>query len=220
MPTLDTQQNMLAEFHAALPVMATALSTLDGNIWRVTRESRDAEDGRFTWYGEIGTEAGDALSLSIDTHKGRVTVSGVYGPMPDGRRWIPRDSRIEIDSPTMAFARGPQVIAREIARRFLGQYREALAAYRARLAESTAFRSGVQTLHDELVRLSAGALQPDTRSDKAADERRIRLYHVAGVSYGDLRICSGNSVRLECSIDADTARRFVQMLAVHTAVSS
>lgn len=191
--------------------IARELTKIDATSWRI----KPCEDEGQTYHypPRLISDQGDSLSLLLDDHKRRVAISGNYGQTLDGRVWRPRDARLEDESPSMDGAKTDAQIAADIKRRFLRAYRVCLEAYRESIEASRVYRNGIEALHDELVTLSRGALAPDSRTDRARNpERTISLYHVKGISYGDLRICSADSVRLECSISPDLARKFVAML--------
>ncbi len=154
------------------------------------------------------------LSLGLDEYKRRVTVYATYGPMPDGRRWMPRDRvRDAVDpAPTISADKAPDLIAKDIGRRFLPDYRKYLDLYRADVADATAFRAATSALFDDIVALGNGWIKPNTRNDERSTERTASLSDAPGINYGDLRV-SGDSVRIEVSTTPEFAKRFAALLA-------
>jgi hypothetical protein len=167
----------------------------------------------------IRNASGERFWLGVDDYKRRVTVHGTCGPMPDGRTWIPRDRvRDAVDpSPTISADKAPEHIARDIARRFLPDYRKYLALYRSDVADATAFRNQTASLFDELVSLGNGWLKPDQRTDDRGTERTARLYNTPGISYGDIRV-SGDHVRIQVSVTPEFAKRFATLLGAFVEV--
>ena len=156
---------------------------------------------------------GERFWLGLDEYKRRVTVHGTYGTMPDGRMWIPRDRvRDAVDpAPTISADKAPDLIAKDIGRRFLPDYRKYLDLYRADVADATAFRAATSSLFDEIVALGNGWIKPNTRNDERSTERTASLYDAPGINYGDLRV-SGDSVRIEVSATPEFAKRFAALL--------
>ena len=161
--------------------------------------------------------SGERFWLGVDDYKHRVTVHSTYGPMPDGRMWIPRDRvRDAVDpSPTISADKAPDHIARDIFRRFLPDYRKYLALYWADVADATAFRCKTASLFDELVALGNGWIKADAQNDARSAERTASLYNAPGINYGSLRV-SGDHVRIEVSVTPAFAKRFAALFAAFT----
>ncbi len=162
----------------------------------------------------LSNTRGERFSLGLDDYKRRVTVYATYGTMPDGRRWVPRDRvRDAVDpAPTISADKAPDLIAKEIGRRFLPDYRTYLDLYRADVADATAFRAATSALFDDIVALGNGWIKPNTRNDERSTERTASLYDAPGITYGELRV-SGDSVRIELSATPEFAKRFAALLA-------
>lgn len=79
----------------------------------------------------------------------------------------------------MAATKPPKLIAADILRRFLVDYRALLVEYRQQFDRDTAYRGQTTTLFDELVTLSKGWIQPD-RVDGRSSDRSGRLYGAPG----------------------------------------
>ncbi len=162
----------------------------------------------------LNNTRGERFSLGLDDYKRRVTVYATYGTMPDGRRWMPRDRvRDAVDpAPTISADKTPDLIAKDIGRRFLPDYRKYLDLYRADVADATAFRAATSALFDDIVALGNGWITPNTRNDERSTERTASLSDAPGINYGDLRV-SGDSVRIELSATPEFAKRFAALLA-------
>jgi hypothetical protein len=106
----------------------------------------------------------------------------------------------------------PEHIARDIARRFLPDYKKYLALYRADVADATAFRCKTASLFDELVALGNGWIKADAQNDVRSAERTASLYNAPGINYGSLRV-SGDHVRIEVSVTPAFAKRFAALFA-------
>jgi hypothetical protein len=192
-----------------VPAIVAALAKLEPDAgWTL-----EPTEGRYP-NPAIRNASGERFWLGVDDYKHRVTVHSTYGPMPDGRLWIPRDRvRDAVDpSPTISADKAPDQIARDIARRFLPDYRKYLALYRSDVAAAIAFRNETASLFDELISLGNGWIKPDQRTDSRTAECTARLYNAPGISYGDLRV-SGSHVRIELSVTPEFAKRFATLLA-------
>jgi len=217
--TLATYADRAAWRHAfcttTAPAIVAALATLEPDAgWSL--EPGDVNEMRYH-NPAICNPNGERFWLSVDEYKHRVTVHSTYGPMPDGRLWIPRDRvRDAVDvSPTIGADKAPEHIARDIARRFLPDYRKYLALYRADVAEATAFRCKTASLFDELVALGNGWIKADAQNDPRSAERTASLYNAPGINYGSLRL-SGDHVRIEVSVTPAFAKRFAALFAAFT----
>jgi len=197
---------------ATAPAIAGALATREPEAgWLL--EAPDTDADRYH-NPAIGNASGERFWLSVDEPTHRLTVHGTYGTMPDGRMWMPRERvRDAVDpSPTMSADKPADQIARDIARRFLPDYRKHLALFRADVAGATAFRNKTASLFDELVALGNGWIKADALNDARSTERTASLYNAPGITYGNLRV-SGDHVRIEVSVTADFAKRFAALFA-------
>ena len=197
---------------ATAPAIVGALARLEPEAgWSL--EAPDADADRYH-NPAVSSACGERFWLSVDEYQRRLTVHGTYGTMPDGRMWMPRDRvRDAVDpSPTMSADKPADQIARDIARRFLPDYRQHLAQFRADVADAIAFRNRTASLFDELVALGNGWIKADARHDARSTERTASLYNAPGISYGNLRV-SGDSVRIEVSVSPEFAKRFAALLA-------
>jgi hypothetical protein len=200
-----------------VPAIVAGLATLEPDAgWSL--EVADVNESRYH-NPAIGNPKGERFWLGLDEYKHRLTVHSTYGQMPDGRMWIPRDRvRDAVDpSPTIGADKPAEQIARDIARRFLPDYRKYLALYRADVADATAFRCKTASLFDELVALGNGWIKADAQNDVRSAERTASFYNAPGINYGSLRV-SGDHVRIEVSVTPEFARRFAALFAASGAL--
>lgn len=119
---------------------ARVASCLDG--WTYDFEASHEEPGvkgyrRPLWQAKL--HGGNGGKLGISLSDGRVKVSGYYSHAKGAPYGLPKSAPNPI---TIAEKRGPEMIAREIKRRFLPAYLEALAEAGAEKAKTEAYASG------------------------------------------------------------------------------
>lgn len=190
------------------PQIATHLLRLEPRKgWELKISEHEYDNPHFTALDN------EDIYLAVDDYKRRVTVGGIYGRLPNGYTWIPRDGGVTCPAPTLSADKDPAIIARDILHRFIRDYRACLSIYRERCQEMQARRDEVAELADQLVRVGRDVLSPQT--DVYQRDTGTRTIHfrqdVAGVSYGSLAV-SSNYVRAELTMDGETAQRFVRML--------
>lgn len=139
------------------------------------------------------------LRVNEYRHEGKVTIGTAY---PDG--WLTVYNR-DIEDPTIYVSRdrGPQVIAREITRRFLPKYLANLATLTERVDGHNAHEAGKADLAAELRALAAG---PGMQSNFFPNQ-----VHIPGA--GRLDVQGPDYVYVESmTLSAEGARRFIALL--------
>lgn len=192
------------------PQIAIQLQALEpAKGWHLEQTEDD------NWGPRYLSNDGERFSIYLNEHKKRLDVSGTYGQTPDGRQWIPRDSNVTDERPSIGAERTPEAIARDIARRFLKPYRVCLEVYRERCTEQARYFKATADLAREIIDASGGTLKQEKRHPHNNDQGELRLDFVGypqGVSYGYIRV-SEKWVRLEgVSGNAEFGRKFATFL--------
>lgn len=177
-------------------LVGKVLEELEDGTW----ELNEAEHGRF--YLHCPALEGSGLDLSLS--KGRVVVHGFASAAP--RAW-----RVEMPQITVAATRGPEVIAREIERRLLPRYREALQAAMAEQREFDAHERAVQVQAQQLAAIIGEDM--DTYHS-TTDPLICRYQRLPKGTLATLQLRAGRSRhRLELSLPHDQAVAVVELLA-------
>jgi hypothetical protein len=189
--------------------IAASLST-GGELWEA--EVQSGEYATYNYARLLGRD-GEVLYLSFDYHRHKLTVSGSYGQLPDGRVWIPRDANVVEATATMSMDREPAQLARDITRRVLPTYRENRQLYKARVESMTEYHAAALSFKDALVTAADGRMyfRADRGHDKSEHAGDIR--NTAGISCGTLRV-TRDSLRVDMLyLEGDTAILFAEFLA-------
>lgn len=195
-----------------VPTVVKELGKLEPErAWHLMPEDKEQDHNRPP---HIRSVDGEEIYISYNEYENRITSHGVYGQTADGRQWIPRDSLRDFTdpAPSVAFDRPPAAIAKDITRRLLPDYRIALLEYRRRVHQDTNHRAAILALFSELCAIAPAMTTWRNEWDKSP-ERKASLSNLKGVSYGDLVVNSGDSVRFEVSCDAEMAKSILRALA-------
>jgi hypothetical protein len=190
------------------------LTGVDKREWEVVDKHDDGEPLTNPYLVSVDDER---VWVSLDEYKKKLTLHGAYGQTADGRMWIPRDSmcrsgQVADPRPTISLTKTPAQIAKDIARRFLPDFRTIRAIYLAQLAEQQEHRRQSDNTFDDLVKASKGALLPRA-AQKGDSERVAKFTDVKGIHYSnDVRV-SGDYVRLELSVTPALAKRIIAAIA-------
>lgn len=194
--------------------IAVELTGIDEREWNVTDKHDNGEPLTNPYLVSVD---GERVWVSLDEYLKKLTLHGSYGQTADGRMWIPRDSmhrsgQVADPSPTISLTKTPAQIAKDIARRFLPDFRTIRAIYLAQLAEQQEYRRQSDNTFDDLVKASKGALLP-REAKKGDSERAARFTDVKGIHYSnDVRV-SGDYVRLELSVTPALAKHIIAAIA-------
>jgi hypothetical protein len=197
-----------------LPDIVSELLAVDKKEWHIIDKHHDGEPLTNPY---IVSADAERAWLSIDEYDKKLTLHGAYGEHADGRMWIARDSmprseQITDPRPTISLTKAPYQIAKDIARRFLPDYRKIRAVYLAQLAEQQEYRRQSDSTFEDLVKASKGALLP-REAKKGDSERAARFTDVKGIHYSnDVRV-SGDYVRFELSVTPALAKRIIAAIA-------
>lgn len=190
---MSDAKNTEAELRRLAPAIARAL----GPSWRATM--------RHDHYAELSGPEGQGVGIFASyphAAKGRAVVRGIL-PTRTRRGDSLSSNGIENPEVTVALSRGAEAIARDIARRVMPGYLVALAAMRERIASEDGFRDATEAVASKLAGICGAEYTTGGR------------FHLpnAFASYGDVRVNSADSVRIEGSFSAEQAEAMLRALA-------
>jgi hypothetical protein len=162
---------------------------------------------------------GMAIYINSSDHRGKLHIHGEW-PMAGHKYMSPRswcvvpygqDQDISIN---VSIERGPDVIAREIMRRFLGSYRDLYEQCLARKAEHDAYRNRAHATACQLATV-AGISSPGIGEDQTQYTLHIGNVTTRGW-YGDAR-CNADSVDLKLqSLSPEIAAQVLHLVYAAT----
>jgi len=152
----------------------------------------------------------DGEDIFMEAQGNRVTVHGSFPKAADGSYVTAYDENHQrVNGPTISFSlnRTPEAMKREIERRFLPPYREALELVRKRVAETDSYSS--------LTKRNMEILKGSEVTQREISNGSIDTYNLfPGETYGDIRV-SGNNIELKLrSLTIDQAKAALAALGI------
>jgi hypothetical protein len=176
---------------------------LDG--WTFTKEEIEHDELRYKLFN--GTQR-----INLNITNGVVRVSGYWPKDSSGRYWTPRDVDESSDGIGVSLSRGPEIIAKEITRRFLPGYMSVYAKLMARIQENERYYNSKREGWDKLVSSTTNLhnLRPSESHDRDATAS-IQMFDKSG--YGTVRMVGKDSVQLDLhSLPVEVAIRVLNAI--------
>lgn len=148
-------------------------------------------------FGHDDAVPGFRLDINLAPYKdaGRLSISGhfpenTYGLYFEGQRVEP------VPSIGIANTKSAEVIARDIGKRFLPQYRDTFTLYRKAL-ESRNNYEGTKKANYERIQALVKSVSGRGSTDYSERNQEVSLYGFGPVNYGDVRMSGSDSVELK-----------------------
>lgn len=220
--TMSERDSRERRFHALFVGAAPAIAALLDGEWKAEGQGENA----YQWF-KLRRADGLAVSLTLDTWKGRVNASPEVPKAPNGgyrslRDWGVIPYNESGPSAGMAVDRDPKAMARDIMRKVVTPYQPLY----AKILERQEAQNKASNKAGELVIALAKILgdtsalnteHPDSVINRMKDERSgdVRLPYESGEFYGHFRVSpfAGGGVDVELhSVPHDTALALARVL--------
>lgn len=159
--------------------------------------------------------AGASIWFRFDSMKQRVDVHGAYPNMPDGTGWFPRRHEYKAADVSIgcSVCKPVHAIARDIARRFLPEYRKFLGWAAEDIAQQQQWHNSTRATFDAILAAGGDVIKADAhRNGQRVDATGTDTLMASFVGmYGSVRV-SGDSVRIEIDVKRDQAIAIVAAL--------
>jgi len=215
-PTTDTyaeRKEWLKRFCLDIaPAVASELSGLDKKVWTV--EHFDQVGDGYYDRPRLKCFTGERLAISLNDVSKRGEIDGLFGTLPNGSTWIPRDAGVTCASPTFDATRPPEAIARVILNRFLKDYRACYAIYKERYASEQTHIDVTAAHARDLLAAGPHVLKAATSPYglSASVGRGVTSWHLYFLDFAGHINVSGDTTKIELTCPPDIARDLIETL--------